>query len=170
MTETEARAELRKSLPLTLRLINDPTLVAALEKQGYEVDVAAVLKAVVEASGWGLEQPLIVKSSDNSLHAIFRNIESELMYARSQWGVEFDDRNTLNDWVTFSSMYAHDAAKIKTPSEQVRPLLVKAAGLLISAIERLDANGSFAPRHYDPTALTPTIPNKEKVDNGAREA
>lgn len=94
-----------------------------------------------------------------NVRKIFADIESELTYARDQWGTKFDDKNTLNDWVTFSSMYAHDAAKNETTPEESRELLIKAAGLLISAVERLDVNGQFPARHYDKTAASPTIPN-----------
>ena len=84
-----------------------------------------------------------------NVRAIFQDIEKELEYARDKWGTEFDDKNTLNDWLTYATMYATDAAKMSTPSHRVRPLLIKAAGLLISAIDRLDVNGKFAPRHYE---------------------
>lgn len=85
----------------------------------------------------------------SNVRNIFRDIEAELSYARGKWGTEFDNKNTLNDWVAYTMMYATDAAKMATPSHRVRPLLVKAAGLLISAIDRLDENGKFAPRHYE---------------------
>ena len=80
---------------------------------------------------------------------IYSQIEGELEYARQKWGIEFDARNTLNDWVTYINMYASDAAKIAIPPSEARKKLIKAAGLAISAIENLDFNGQFAPRHYE---------------------
>jgi len=91
------------------------------------------------------------------VRTIFTDIEKELEYARGKWGTAFDNRNTLNDWVTYTAMYATEAARMDTPPTRVRPLLIKAAGLLISAIERLDVNGRFAPRHYDKLAESGTL-------------
>ena len=80
---------------------------------------------------------------------LYREVEMELEYARKQWGVEFDTKNTLNDWVTYIVMYAGDAAKMKTPPNEAEQKLIKVAGLAISALENLRANGKFAPRHYE---------------------
>ena len=80
---------------------------------------------------------------------LYQDIEKELDYARSQWGNEFDSKNTLNDWVAYITMYAGDAAKIKTPPSEAEQKLIKVAGLAISALENLRANGQFAPRHYE---------------------
>lgn len=80
---------------------------------------------------------------------VYEDIEKELAYARRQWGVEFDSKNTLNDWVAYIVMYAGDAAKIKTPPSEAEQKLIKVAGLAISALENLRANGQFAPRHYE---------------------
>lgn len=89
----------------------------------------------------------------------FKNIADdvilELDYAQ-KWGPEFDKKNTLNDWATFITMYATDAAKLSKsergaeprPMEESRKLLIKAAGLCFSAIKSIDAGGP-APRHYD---------------------
>ena len=80
---------------------------------------------------------------------LYRDIEKELEYARQQWGNEFDSKNTLNDWVTYIVMYAGDAAKMKTTPNEAEQKLIKVAGLAISALENLRANGQFAPRHYE---------------------
>jgi len=89
------------------------------------------------------------------LQIIFDDLIKELEYAE-KWGEDFDNKNTINDWVTFINMYASDAAKLKysdpsSPSQdpkEIRKKLVKAAGLCFSAIRKLDLGG-FAPRHYD---------------------
>ena len=80
---------------------------------------------------------------------LYVEIENELEYARKQWGREFDSKNTLNDWVAYIVMYAGDAAKIKTSPSEAEQKLIKVAGLAISALENLRANGQFAPRHYE---------------------
>jgi|SRR5579859_644651 len=80
---------------------------------------------------------------------LYRDIEKELEYSREKWGTEFDSKNTLNDWVAYIVMYAGDAAKMKTPPSEAEQKLIKVAGLAISALENLRANGQFAPRHYE---------------------
>lgn len=80
---------------------------------------------------------------------LYGDIEKELQRAQHLWGTEFDSKNTLNDWVAYITMYAGDAAKIKTPPSEAEQKLLKAAGLVISALENFRANGQFAPRHYE---------------------
>lgn len=89
-------------------------------------------------------------SSYADTSSILLDIQNEIIHARSCWGSDFDDKNTLNDWVIYSTQYATEATRMDIASAGVRPLLIKAAGLLVSAIERLDTNGHFPPRHYDP--------------------
>jgi hypothetical protein len=82
----------------------------------------------------------------------------EREYQCAQWGTEFDDANTLNDWVTYITTYAATAAGMDTPPEKQRENMLKVATLAIAAIESFDRNGQFAPRHYEdrvPTGIRP---------------
>lgn len=70
--------------------------------------------------------------------------------AEERWGTKFDDKNTLNDWVTYAMIYMSRATvidNIDNKDIQVDALL-KAAGLLATAAQRIE-NGAMAPRHYD---------------------
>lgn len=80
---------------------------------------------------------------------IINEIFAELDYANEKWGAEFDDENTLNDWVTHICMYAGDAAKITAPPSEQRAKLIKSASIAISALIALDHNGGFRARHYE---------------------
>lgn len=82
-------------------------------------------------------------------NGIINEIFAELDYTNDKWGDEFDNENTLNDWVTYICMYATDAAKMTTPPTEQRKKLLKAAGLAVSSLISLDRNGSFRPRHYE---------------------
>ena len=79
---------------------------------------------------------------------IYQNIEAELDYAHKKWGTEFDSKNTLNDWAVYTNIYLGRATEMAANKETKRKNLIKAAGLLISAIEWLDS-GQMPPRHYD---------------------
>jgi len=75
-------------------------------------------------------------------------IEGELDYAAEKWGTDFDDKNTLNDWVTYATLYGTDAAKMGNGQDVQYSFLIKAAGLLIIAANRV-RRGEVAPRHYE---------------------
>lgn len=84
-----------------------------------------------------------------SRRTILNEIRAERKYQDENWGTEFDDRNTLNDWSTYVNIYmAQASAMTATPKEQ-RENMLKAATLLVAAIETFDRNGTFAPRHYE---------------------
>ena len=61
----------------------------------------------------------------------------------------FDDKNTLNDWAAYIVDYASSAAHWGKSKEESRVLLVKAGGLVLSALLALERNGKWANRHYD---------------------
>lgn len=80
---------------------------------------------------------------------IFEEISKERDYQNSKWGTEFDDKNTLNDWVSYMNIYLGQASKIDSnPTEQERQLL-KAVTIGVAALETLYRNGKFADRHYE---------------------
>lgn len=80
---------------------------------------------------------------------IYDQIDTELDYAHGKWGTEFDSKNTLNDWAAYANIYLSRALEMGADEPTKRKNLIKAAGLLISALEWLDS-GKMPPRHYDP--------------------
>lgn len=80
---------------------------------------------------------------------IFGEISVEREYQDGKWGTEFDDKNTLNDWITYIGMYGSYAAKMGASKEDQRNNMLKVAALAIAALETFDRKGGFAPRHYD---------------------
>lgn len=80
----------------------------------------------------------------------FNALDRELRYAWSKWGGEFDDKNTINDWIAYATLYMGDAAKIENKDDQVTQygFLLKAAGLLLTAAARVRQN-RIAGRHYE---------------------
>jgi hypothetical protein len=87
---------------------------------------------------------------------ILEQIALESERARKQWGTTFDDKNTLNDWAVYVNIYLGKATAMGATKEEVVKNLIKAAGLLVSALDRA-VNDKFAPRHYEgqprPTSL-----------------
>jgi len=78
-------------------------------------------------------------------------VVEERVYSLTQWGPsDFDDFNTLNDWVTYICMYATESAKMarKDDPAEIYSKLIKVANLAFSAAERV-RNEDVAPRHYD---------------------
>lgn len=80
---------------------------------------------------------------------IFKEIDDERDYQEDKWGVEFDDKNTINDWVTYITKYAGESAFIEDDKAEQRKKLLKAVTIGVAALERFDENGGFPPRHYD---------------------
>lgn len=78
---------------------------------------------------------------------IFKAIEDERAYQDKIWGKDFDQLNTINDWVAFIIQYAGRAVaseNVNKPGAQ-REALVKVAALCVAALEQ----PAFAPRHYE---------------------
>lgn len=80
---------------------------------------------------------------------IFDEIEAERKYQDEKWGVDFDEKNTLNDWWAYINHYFAKAAAMGNTKEQQRKALIKVAALGVAALERFDENDGHAPRHYD---------------------
>jgi hypothetical protein len=91
------------------------------------------------------------------IQAIANNVGSEVLRAREQWGVDFDSKNTLNDWVVYVNIYLAKATAMGASEEEVKKGLRKAAGLVFSALYHAE-NGGFAPRHYDGQARPQSLP------------
>lgn len=84
---------------------------------------------------------------------IFKLIDAERIYQEDKWGDEFDEKNTINDWVTYICRYASNAAFPTEPgkpidNEQVKAAFVKVAALAVAALEMQEKHG-LALRHYD---------------------
>lgn len=80
---------------------------------------------------------------------IVTDIIKELEYQKTIWGKEFDDKNTVNDWVTYIVHYASKAAMDSKTVDKQREAMVKTATLAISAVQAFDRNNEFADRHYE---------------------
>jgi len=88
-------------------------------------------------------------TADEIRQFILDDISRERDYQDEKWGAEFDDKNTINDWVSYIAAYAAGAADMGIRPRQQRVDLLKTAALAVAAIEAFDRNGGFAPRHYE---------------------
>lgn len=87
-------------------------------------------------------------SSETKANEIANEMASEQLRAEKQWDFDFDKKNTLNDWITYIVVYLGKAGSMRTPVKNRRPALIKAGGLLISALKAMDEE--YLPlRHYD---------------------
>lgn len=96
-----------------------------------------------------------------SRQTILDEIRAEREYQDGEWGTEFDDSNTLNDWSTYVNIYVAQASTMTATPEEQRKNMLKAATLLVAAIETFDRNGQFAPRHYEDRVPAGTRPGDE---------
>lgn len=81
--------------------------------------------------------------------SIIDEIKTERTYQDQKWGTTFDDKNTINDWVTYITQYATKAVAMGISKDDQRKFLLKTATLGVAALETFDRNKGFAPRHYD---------------------
>ena len=86
---------------------------------------------------------------DNGRQQIFDNINAERDYQDKKWGVLFDDKNTLNDWVTYINRYLASAAANGVSKPDQYKQLLKAATIAVAALESFYRNNGFPKRHYD---------------------
>lgn len=63
------------------------------------------------------------------------------------WGVDFDRRNTANDWHAYVGHYIAKAIRGNTEEYEIN--MVKACGICQGAILIVDLFGAPAPRHYE---------------------
>ena len=95
-------------------------------------------------------------------------LATEREYSQRHWDDDFDDSNTLNDWVTYICMYATEAAKMFRASnpQRIYSKLIKAANLALLAAERV-RTGKRGRRHYDPdiqATQPPFVVAEERFD------
>jgi len=101
---------------------------------------------------------------NTALKAVLDEIVREREYQDAQWGVKFDDANTLNDWVAYIMNYAATATVMDASPEKQRRSMLKAASLAVAAVETLDRNGQFAPRHYEARVPAGTRPVDDPIE------
>lgn len=76
-------------------------------------------------------------------------LDKEHCYSCSKWGHDFDDQNTINDWVAFVNQYLALATPIMATDNQIKAGFTKAMNLCLNALAALKRNGKFPGRHYD---------------------
>jgi hypothetical protein len=81
--------------------------------------------------------------------SIYRAIDAEREYQDGKWGTKFDDLNTANDWVAYIALYLGKAVTLPWNKEAYSLALVKVAALCVAALETLERNAGYPPRHYD---------------------
>ena len=84
---------------------------------------------------------------------VLMEIAVERRRQERMWGTGFDERNTINDWISHVCRYAAGAdgfiGGIFYPNN-FRAKMIKAAAIAVAAIETFDRmDGKMAPRHYD---------------------
>jgi hypothetical protein len=83
---------------------------------------------------------------------ILDDIGDEVARQLEIWGVEFDIKNTPNDWVAYITRYvsdgAYDGISASYSLVKFRQALIKSAALCVSAVRMIDS-GTMAKRHYD---------------------
>jgi hypothetical protein len=89
---------------------------------------------------------------------VLAQVVQEVQRAREMWGTRFDEKNTLNDWIAYVSIYLGRAAVMGTPKEEVKKNIRKAAALVFSALYWAE-NDSLAPRHYDDEPRPTSLPD-----------
>ena len=85
---------------------------------------------------------------------IFDEIDTERKRQDELWGHEFDNKNTPNDWVTFVTRYLSKAAddravKREDFEKEYRLNMLKAATIVIAALETYDRQQGTVRRHYE---------------------
>lgn len=93
--------------------------------------------------------PRNISMNTEAQRQIFNEIQAERLYQDNKWGTEFDDKNTLNDWIVYINNYAAKAAFMGNTPEEQRAALIKVASLAVAALETFDRNNGFPKRHYD---------------------
>jgi hypothetical protein len=80
---------------------------------------------------------------------LLRLESSERDYQDTRWGIEFDDKNDLDNWVRYIVTYAARASNFQASPSLQRRDLVKVAAIAVAAVQAFDRNGVFPARHYE---------------------
>jgi hypothetical protein len=96
---------------------------------------------------------VIVRTSKDMIplsDMILAEIGAEIERQVSLWGHDNDDKNTMNDWITFICAYATERRIGGLGFDKLfRNNMIKVAALAVSAAEAYDRNRNYPPRHYD---------------------
>ena len=77
-------------------------------------------------------------------------VSAERDYQDAKWGHEFDNLNTVNDWIVYLARYAGMAS---TGERGFHKAMIKTAAIACAAVETYERRGGLEPRHYDPGEL-----------------
>ena len=80
---------------------------------------------------------------------IYDLFEKERGYQMSLWSDEFDDKNTLHDWVAYITRYLGRLTDNTATKKAQKYDLIKIGALVVAALETFERNSGFPPRHYD---------------------
>lgn len=76
---------------------------------------------------------------------IFKEIVAEREYQDKKWGTAFDDKNTVNDWVSYLVKYTGMAVTLPWDRTAFRTAIKKVAAICFAILER----DEYPKRHYD---------------------
>jgi hypothetical protein len=80
---------------------------------------------------------------------VFQEIRTEREYQDTLWGIDFDDKNDLDNWVRYIVTYCGRASNFQASPSQQRRDMMKIAAIAVGACEAFDRNNGFPPRHYE---------------------
>ena len=66
---------------------------------------------------------------------VLTQVVSEREHQDQKWGTAFDDKNTANDWAAYANIHLAKATSMDAPAAEQRTQVLKAATLLIAAVE-----------------------------------
>lgn len=94
---------------------------------------------------------------------ILNLVRQEMERAETQWGHDFDNKNSLNDWNAYVDIYKGKALEMEATPETIIKNLRKAAGVLISTIVQYESAG-IAARHYEGQERPKSLPEIKNVN------
>ncbi|SRR6266478_3195047 len=91
------------------------------------------------------------------LDIALEEVKTEILRAKAQWGDNFDNANTQNDWNAYINIYLSKAAEMSASPEVIKKNIRKAAGLALAMYTQHLFKG-FAPRHYEEQVRPKSLP------------
>lgn len=95
---------------------------------------------------------------------IMNLVRLEMERAETQWGHDFDNKNTLNDWAAYMVIYLGKALEMEATPETIMKNLRKAAGITIATLVQYESAG-IAARHYEGQARPQSLPEIKNVNS-----
>ena len=80
---------------------------------------------------------------------LYKRVCEERIHQDNRWGVDFDDKNTVNDWVCYIAKHAGLIGSVEMDKRNIYAGFVKVMALAMAALESAERNGGFPKRHYD---------------------